>query len=54
MQKDPALQEATASEPLSLEEEYDMQRSWHQDPKSACVRACVRVAQGKEEVACMQ
>eukprot|EP00882_Tetradesmus_deserticola_P026708 GHRQ01029488.1.p1 GENE.GHRQ01029488.1~~GHRQ01029488.1.p1 ORF type:complete len:203 (+),score=48.91 GHRQ01029488.1:267-875(+) len=29
--QDPALQEATASEPLSLEEEYDMQRKWAED-----------------------
>ncbi|DBA00935.1 TPA: hypothetical protein N0F65_006135, partial [Lagenidium giganteum] len=31
--KDPWLQEATASEPLSLDEEYAMQRSWREDPK---------------------
>ncbi|KAJ3178539.1 hypothetical protein HDU85_005146 [Gaertneriomyces sp. JEL0708] len=29
--KDPFLQEMTASEPLSLEEEYAMQRSWFED-----------------------
>jgi len=29
--KDPALQEATASEPLTLAEEYDMQRKWAED-----------------------
>jgi RimJ/RimL family protein N-acetyltransferase len=31
--KDPALLEATASEPLSLEEEIEMQQSWRDDPK---------------------
>lgn len=31
--KDPALQEATASDPLSLEEEYVMQESWRDDAK---------------------
>uniref|UniRef100_A0A7S2WUW8 N-acetyltransferase domain-containing protein n=1 Tax=Rhizochromulina marina TaxID=1034831 RepID=A0A7S2WUW8_9STRA len=30
--KDPVLQETTASEPLSLDEEYAMQESWRQDP----------------------
>ncbi|KAL1917199.1 uncharacterized protein VTP21DRAFT_4855 [Calcarisporiella thermophila] len=29
--KDPFLQEMTASEPLTLEQEFDMQRSWHLD-----------------------
>jgi len=29
--KDPDIQQATASEPLTLAEEYDMQRSWHLD-----------------------
>ncbi|ERN18275.1 hypothetical protein AMTRI_Chr10g5300 [Amborella trichopoda] len=30
--EDPSLLEATASEPLSLQQEYDMQLSWTQDP----------------------
>ncbi|KAK6918755.1 GNAT domain [Dillenia turbinata] len=30
--RDPALLQATGSEPLSLEEEYNMQLSWTQDP----------------------
>jgi GNAT superfamily N-acetyltransferase len=30
--KDPEIQQATASEPLSIEEEYGMQRSWRKDP----------------------
>ena len=31
--KDPYLLESTASEPLSAEEEFEMQESWHNDPK---------------------
>lgn len=32
--KDPYILEMTASEPLSLEEEYEMQKTWMADPKS--------------------
>jgi hypothetical protein len=31
---DPALLALTASEPLSLDEEIEMQKSWKNDPKS--------------------
>ena len=31
--KDPFLLESTASEPLTLEEEYNMQNLWKEDPK---------------------
>jgi len=33
--KSPVLREQTASEELSLEEEYDMQQRWHLDQDSA-------------------
>lgn len=32
--QDPALLNATGSEPLSLDEEYQMQKSWTLDPLS--------------------
>lgn len=33
--KDPALLQATGSEPLTLDQEYQMQLSWTQDPNSS-------------------
>lgn len=36
-QQDPWLQETTASEPLTLQEEYEMQKEWAEDPKSKFV-----------------
>ncbi|KAE8160258.1 GNAT domain-containing protein [Aspergillus tamarii] len=38
--KDEEIQEATASEPLSLEEEYAMQESWRQDPDKLTFIVC--------------
>ncbi|KAJ5543215.1 hypothetical protein N7535_005644 [Penicillium sp. DV-2018c] len=38
--QDPEIQEATASEPLTLEEEYAMQRSWRQDPDKVTFIIC--------------
>ncbi|KAF5864329.1 hypothetical protein ETB97_008107 [Aspergillus alliaceus] len=38
--KDEEIQEATASEPLSLEEEYGMQQSWRQDPDKLTFIVC--------------
>lgn len=34
LMSDPYILEMTASEPLSIEEEYEMQQTWLQDPNS--------------------
>ena len=39
---DPWLQEMTASEPLSIEEEYAMQQSWQQDEAKLTFIVCDR------------
>ncbi|KAF2280813.1 uncharacterized protein EI97DRAFT_8890 [Westerdykella ornata] len=39
--QDEALQEATASEPLTLPEEYAMQKSWRTDPDKLTFIVCV-------------
>lgn len=38
--KEPLLLEATASEPLTLEQEYEMHHSWTQDPNSNFFFVC--------------
>ncbi len=38
--QDPGLLEATGSEPLSLAQEYAMQRSWAADPFSSFSSSC--------------
>jgi RimJ/RimL family protein N-acetyltransferase len=48
--KDPYLQEVTASEPLSLSEEYEMQESWMNDPHK-CTFLIKRVKAEAEEEA---
>jgi len=48
--QDADIQEATASEPLSLEEEYAMQQSWRQGPDKLTFIACLPLGQESEAV----
>lgn len=41
--QEPAIQEATASEPLSIDEEYEMQQSWRQDHDKLTFIACLPI-----------
>ncbi|KAL4797587.1 GNAT domain-containing protein [Aspergillus venezuelensis] len=46
--KDEEIQQATASEPLSIEEEYAMQRSWREDADKLTFIVCRPVSDTKE------
>ena len=43
------IQQATASEPLTLEEEYAMQQSWRQDPDKLTFITCLPVSASSDD-----
>ncbi|KAJ5622234.1 hypothetical protein N7528_005466 [Penicillium herquei] len=45
--QDEEIQEATASEPLTLDEEYSMQRSWRQDADKLTFISCRPISQDR-------
>lgn len=47
--KDEEIQQATASEPLTLEEEYAMQQSWRQDPDKLTFIICLPAQSSHQE-----
>lgn len=47
--QDPWLQEMTASEPLSMEEEYEMQKSWLEDQKKLTFIVCDASVKGARD-----
>ena len=53
--EDPAILQATASEPLTLEKEYQMQKSWrHDEDKLTFILLSVdEIEQGKSEIEAM-
>lgn len=49
-----AIQEATASEPLTLDEEYENQESWRESPDKLTFILCQPIAQGDETISSVE